>query len=442
MTLHSRFRVSLVLAATAVGLLCAAPDIRAESRIVDEPIVDVPADCPGESEATFGCRQERRFSRVYVLEFSFERRDSRGTQSHIEVEDRGQISLFLHFESSDRREFDDELREELANLAADAFAENFAGMGLSSGVFSTIARRSLEPSWSCFEHGSTREAKRYERYVERGPDGTTQITGSGWSGYDLDAVTGPLCEAGSATVHSVPSEEIRTMPVARALLETTVSAGFADGLRGTSYPEDLMALPLDLTYTIQRDPGVGRSESVHKEDGLVSASFSSEEMKISATASAAMLEARFLSTNAWVARWTVETVERRMGPMPAEEFLDRSDLLVALLPTLPPSSLDEEGNPGEAEFSEAYAIDFDANAFLEEIAERLDETAAIDVASLERAVADYPAGLRSSGWLLALCRPDGSADYRLLPTKAVAPVESAAVFCTAVERRLSTEGFE
>jgi len=410
-----------------------------EMRIVDEPIVDLPADCPGETEGSFGCRQERRFPRVYVLDFSLERRDSRESQSRVEVEDRGRISLFLHFDSSDRRRFDDELRQELASLAADAFAENFAGRESSSGVFSTIAPRSLEPSWSCFEHGSTREAKRYERHVERGPNGSTRITGSGWSGYGLDAVTGPLCEAGTTTVHSVPSEEIRTMPVARALLERSVDVGFADGLRRTSYAEDLIALPPDLVYTIQRDPGVGRSESVHTSDGLVSASFTSEEMKVSATASASSLEARFVTANAWVARWTVE---RRLGPMPAEEILDRSDLLVALLPTVPPRSLDDQGNPAEVEFSETYTIDFDADAFLGEIAERLDEAATIDATSLERAVADYPAGLLSRGWLLTMCRPDGSADYRLLPTKAVAPLENAVVFCSAVERRLSTEGVE
>ena len=45
-------------------------------------------------------------------------------------------------------------------------------------------------------------------------------------------------------------------------------------------------------------------------------------------------------------------------------------------------------------------------------------------------------GLKTEGWLVVLCREDGSATYFLPPTKAFNRVTNAAFFCGALEARL------
>jgi hypothetical protein len=408
-------------------------------RTVDEPIVDIPADCTGAEPGTFGCAQERRFPRAYVLEFFLERRETRDGEKRTEIEERGRASLLLSLDPAERKGFDDELRAALATLSADAFAESFAGLGPTAGVFGGIARRSAEPSWSCFERGTSRQTGRYERQVEGG-----RVTGSGWTGFSEDEVTLPLCRAGAALA-SAPgagADELRTTPAARALSETDVAVAFANGLRRDAYAEDLAPLPRDLVYTVTRTPGVKRSESVQTNDALVQASYTQDDVKVSASAAPAALATAPVATNAWVARWTVETAERTMGPLPGEVRLSGVELRIALLPTLPPVPVDSRGKPAAPEAKETYAVALDADAMLAEIGERLDDAAALDAAALEAAVADHPSGLGSQGWLLVVCRPDGSADYRLLPTKAVARVENADAFCAAVERQLSGAGID
>jgi len=238
------------------------------------------------------------------------------------------------------------------------------------------------------------------------------------------------------------AEELRTTPAARALSETDVAVAFADGLRREAYTDDLAPLPRDLVYTVTRTPGVKRSESVQSNDALVQASYTQDDVKVSASAAPAALATAPVATNAWVARWTVETVERTMGPLPGEVRLSGVELRIALLPTLPPVPLDNRGKSVAPEAKETYAVELDSGAMLVEVGERLDDAAALDAASIESAVADHPAGLGSQGWLLVVCRADGSADYRLLPTKAVAKVENADAFCAAVERQLAAAGID
>ena len=411
-------------------------------RVVDEVIVDVPTDCPATGTESLACRQERRFPRVYILDFSLERREARDTGVHIETEDRGRVSLFLHFDPAARQSFDDELRLALARLAADAFAESFAGLQPDGGVFSGIAPRSAEPSWSCFERGPSRQAGRYERYVERGEDGALHVTGSGWSGYREDQVTAALCKAGATVAQSLVPDEIRTMPVVRAILETTVRVSYLDGLQHPTPAEELTPWPPHLEYTVERDPGVTRSESVRKTAELVRASFTTDEVKVTASASAAQLAPGSVTTNSWVARWTLEIFERQMGPLPAEELVHQSDLLTAFFPTLPPARLDDRGAPVASEPVDTYDVGVDAEGLVTDVANRLDAAATIDVQSVEEAVASHPVGLKGSGWLLAICRSDGSADYRPLPTMAVGSVQNAAVLCAAVEHQLATVDVE
>ena len=125
-----------------------------------------------------------------------------------------------------------------------------------------------------------------------------------------------------------------------------------------------------------------------------------------------------------------------MGPAPTERTVGRSSLLVALLPTPPPERIDIDAS-APLEGPETHRIDLDVDAFLAEVGSRLDRVAVLDADALEDVIAEDPAGLRSQGWLMTVCREDGSARFGLLPTQARSSVTNAGAFCAAVETSLA-----
>jgi len=66
----------------------------------------------------------------------------------------------------------------------------------------------------------------------------------------------------------------------------------------------------------------------------------------------------------------------------------------------------------------------------------LDRHSGSHLERIEELMRRPPVGLRSEGWMIVLCREDGSATYFLPPTKAFHRVSNAAFFCGALEARL------
>jgi hypothetical protein len=404
-------------------------------RIALEPILEVPVRC---EDGSMTCTESRRFSRVYGLEFLVERRESHEEGVYIETEDRGRLFLAHDFEAEDERAFAEELQEFLNGLAANAFDEPFANLRREPGPLESVPERSVEPAWSCFEDGSSRSATRYHRQIEKNAEGETVGTSLGTSTYGNAAITGPVCEESARAVETVYPEEYRTMPVPRVVHEQVVRVEFVDGLVEESYPDQLMPLPDGSSLTVAAAPGVVSAESFHRPDGesFSRATMVRDNIEYAAAAEAARLPTGFASDNGWLSRWTVETIERRLGPMPVETVLDNRALAVSLLPTAPPVPLGRDGRPRVLETRTTHPVSFDSDAFLEEIGRRLDLGASLDAERIEEVITLRPAGFRSRGWILVACRSDGSAHYWLPPTRAHAPVLNSDLFCGEVEAQI------
>ena len=402
-------------------------------RTVQEALADVPVDCAGADPRSFGCTSGQRFARVYGLEFVLERRDARGTAPTVEVEPRGQAYLFLHLERDELNAFDDELRSRLAGLPADAFVDEYAGLAPEAEVFSRIARESPEPSWSCFEHGSSRAAAEYKREMGQDENGTRTVVRSGTTSYRSGPAVDPLCVTGPILVRSAALDEVRTMPSARALREETVLVGIVDQLpRG----RELLPLPDGLTYTTRKRPGVRSSTSRHSRDGrVVKASFTKGEVEIGAEVAPAAFPPHIVAAQGWIAAWTVETVDRELGVRPTEKRGQAFVLRTALVPTRPPTPVDDDGQPTATAPAETLEPRFDDEAYLGEIARRLDRVARLDGDTLARVIVEDPAGLGSQGFVLFICR-ERSATFEILPTGAGQQVTNAGELCAAIDRAL------
>jgi len=412
-----------------------------EIRTVQEAIADVPVDCAGAEPGSYGCSSEQRFARVYGLDLALERRDARGQTPRLDAEPRGQIYLLLHLERDDLAAFDEELRRGLAGLAADAFVDAFAGLAPGASVFARIAALTPEPSWSCFEDGASRSASRYERRVETGPDGKREIVGSGTTTSTVPALVDRLCQGGAALLRSARSEELRTMPSARALREETALVEFVDQIPDVARAEDLLALPEGFSYTVRRRPGVVTSASRHSRDAQVKATFTRDEVEIGAEVVPAVFPPHVVATRGWLASWTVSTLEREVGSRPRETRAQPVRLRTALVATLPPAPLDGEGRPTGGAPPETVEPRFDTEAYLGQIADRLDRAARLDAETLADAISRDPAGLASQGWILFVCR-ERSATFELLPTRAAQDIVNAGELCAALDRALARAGVE
>jgi len=412
-----------------------------EIRTVQEAIADLPADCVGAGPGSYGCSGEQRFSRVYALDFALERRDARGEVPRVDREERGQAYLFLHLERNDLTTFDEELRHTLAGLAADAFIDGFAGLSPQGEPFARIARLSPEPSWSCFEDGSSRSGSRYERHFETGPDGKREVVGSGTSSSTVPALVDRLCLGGAALLRSARPDELRTMPSARALREEAVHLGIVDGLPAVARTEDLVPLPGGFSYTVSDAPGVVQSASRHSDGSKVKASFARDGVRVGAEVTAATFPPYLVATRGWLAAWTVDTLERELGARPSETRVRSAQIRTALVATLPPTPVDGEGRPTGGTPPETVEPHFDAEAYLGAIAERLDRAARLDAETLAHAISVDPAGLASQGWILFVCR-ERTATFELLPTRASQEVVNASELCAALDRALARAGME
>jgi hypothetical protein len=85
-------------------------------------------------------------------------------------------------------------------------------------------------------------------------------------------------------------------------------------------------------------------------------------------------------------------------------------------------------------------VELNAELLREDIAHEFDVLSEVDARVLEWALlgggSSDPEWLRSQGWMMVVCREDGSAWFALPPTSAQSPVTNAPVFCAALERML------
>jgi hypothetical protein len=149
--------------------------------------------------------------------------------------------------------------------------------------------------------------------------------------------------------------------------------------------------------------------------------------------------------NAWLHRWTIETIERQLGPEPDSRVVGRKFLQVAYVATVPATVADpfeEMVVSTPFEFPEARDTTphvpprVDRAAFLDEMVGRLDRHHGPPSELLEELVTRPEAGLESDAWISVLCREDGSATYYLPPTQAHHRVLNPDLFCAAVESGL------
>jgi hypothetical protein len=392
-----------------------------------EVMLEVPADCSGRPRS---CLETRRFPVLYGLDFRLERRDVDAGVTGIVTEDRGRVYLALEMEPAEARTFDEDLRRILSGLSSDAFAEDFAGLRTGDPPFSSIAGWSVKPSWACFENLESRRIVQFSKEVKQQPDGKVEATATYTFTMGTGEFVGRVCDDMAKAMSGTAPEELRTMPVPHVVREQRVTATIASRLTAEAYPEQLVPLPPGATFI--KGPGSGTGESLSS----AAATLTENGIEYAAGVRPASLPPASASGTAWLSRWTMETVEKHLGALPTTKVLDRTSLMVALLPTLPPSEIDENGNSRERQPRQAYIAAINQEAFLEEIARRLDRQATLDGPTLEKAITYRPSGFLSEGWILVVCRPDGSADFWLAPTQARAAVENAALFCAAVDSGL------
>jgi hypothetical protein len=168
--------------------------------------------------------------------------------------------------------------------------------------------------------------------------------------------------------------------------------------------------------------------------------------KFEAMADPAVLPIEALDRAAWLHRWTIETVERRLGRDPEQRVIARAVFDVAYLATVPPEvgmdssrhDVSSTFEPGETKDAPPGAsVSIDRDALVAWVTDELARTAVDSAERLEAAVGRPGAGLVSEGWIAVVCHEDGSARYRLLPTNAWNHVLNAELFCAALESRLA-----
>ena len=420
-----------------------------EVREVIAPLADVPVIGRGgaSTETT-----AQRFARAYRVAFLEELRsaDEAGERRALRTP-LGEIHLALAFEREDEELYDDELRDALSSLSAEAFAEPLAGLDQRTPPFdaSTVAARTQEPSWACFETAETTRATRYTRTVTPHRDGGEPTVATGSAGYSDEEITAPLCDGLRNLTEPSRPVVIRTAPTPLSLLETTVRVAEAGGIPGRLTRDELASLPDEAVMLRRRNPGTKRAIHRGERGSLTSGSFTLEGETLITALKPANLRPQLLDGPAWLARFGVEVSERAHGPAPSDTPLETWDIHVALLPVGPPTEVeadfelefDEEGRAvgvkrpaSELSPDEEANVQFDSDAFVEKVAERLADERSLTTGALESALTQQPGGLASRGWLMIVCRDDGTATYGVPPAPSRNVVTNPGELCDVLRR--------
>jgi hypothetical protein len=288
----------------------------------------------------------------------------------------------------------------------------------------------VEPSWSCFDHQGSRILTKYEFEPILREDGTearNTYTGT----YTDELIAGPPCAEMAAATEAAYPEEIRTMSTPHLLLEQTLSVEVSNLLLWDAYADELAELPEGAELSRQEAPGVVGGHSIGKIEGVLTAGKTIDGVKTIARMLPAKLPPAVAGDNAWHARFEIRTVERRLGPMPERRLLERWYLTASLLPTLPPRDLDR--GPGELQPSSSYAVRLDDSALLASIAKSIDFRAEVTPDVLADKISRTAEGLGPTGWIMVICKTDGSATWGFPQVGAQVELQNGDLFCGAVE---------
>jgi len=398
--------------------------------------IEVPEKC---EDGSMTCTVTRRFARVWCIDFEVETRKTVGDDVLLEREGRGKACLALAADRADEESYDEDLRRSLEQLGAAAFDEPYAGLRPDRRPFDgLVAAHSEAPSWSCFENGAAKKATQYTRETTVDSDGATHVNGTSSSGYSDDETTVPLCSALDDATADIFPEVIRTMSTPRLLVEEVLRVDVSDTLQTQVHMDELVALP-DGAWLARREvPGVGRSTGQSRRDDVIESRLAVDEIETSARIIPAEIPVWAARTNVWHSRWTLETLERRVGAMPESRLIDSWSLTASLMPTSPPRDADrsEDAEWGPAESDAPIPVRLDQTALLRSVGESLDFSAEISPGVLADAIVGKIAGLGSPGWILVLCRHDADATWGIAPTRGRTRLLNGDEFCGTVEEYL------
>jgi hypothetical protein len=239
-------------------------------------------------------------------------------------------------------------------------------------------------------------------------------------------------------------EVIDTLAVPGKLREVAVLHEDAVNLDMES-PDALTPRPDGVLFVRRKVPENWKGKASGGDETRSVASHVSGGWRFDAQAVPATIPSEAVDRNAWLHRWTMETIERQLGPEPIDRVVGQTVLHVAYVATVPATVAD----PSEEmvvdvplEFPEARDISprvsprIDRAAFLDAIVGRLDRHHGPPSELLEELVTRPEAGLVSDAWITVLCREDGSTTYFLPPTRANHRVLNFDLFCAAVESEL------
>jgi len=440
----------LVIAATLPGLSEAA-EVYRRATVLEDRIgkiylrsaygvrLTVLTDCESNPD---GCQGNQVYDEVVRLDFASEHRELAGDEVIRTEEPAGSILMALAFSQDDLETFRTELQNRLRRLSAQAFVQAFAGWRPMAPPFDReLAALSERPTWVCFESDEWTKVARFHRKIDRDPDsGESLATGS----ETYETAPTPICsEMADATEGTYP-EVIDTLVVPGKLREVAVLHEDAVNI-DTESPDALAPRPDGVLFVRRKVPENWKGKASGNDETRSVASHVSGGWRFDAQAVPATIPSEALDRNAWLHRWTIETIERQLGPEPHSRVVGRKFLQVAYVATVPATVAD----PSEEmvvdvpfEFPEARDTTphvpprVDRAAFLDEMVGRLDRHHGPPSELLEELVTRPEAGLVSDAWISVLCREDGSATYYLPPTQAHHRVLNPDLFCAAVESGL------
>ena len=406
-------------------------------RAFEVPLA-VPVPC---QEGHGSCSAERRFPNAYRIDFVEERAAAAPGEVRVEELDRGTVFLALTMEAGDESDFQDLLRRILGSSSAGAFSSDFAGLGADVAPFDAVSvgNRSLEPSWVLFHSGSGGKLVRFSRETVRGQDGKLRVARIGSTSFSDPEIVAALTEQVEAALPRGEGESLRTMPAPRAQTEEIITVDVADRLLQEARGDELLRWPAGVSLTRVPRPGAvsGGGSTTNIPTGcVVAARRIREGVEFRAETAAVDIDPLPAVDNAWISAWTLRRIRRRLGPNPEADEETAGQLLLGLIPMLPPASPDSEESPPNEPAPESYQVVFDDDLFTAAVGEALDTQASLDLQTLERLLTERPQGLVSDGWLLVICREDGTADYFVPPTAAMCHVTNPEALCGAFEQAL------
>lgn len=407
--------------------------------------VRLPVTLPCES-GQGDCYQEQVYDEVLKVDFFSVLQEVDGDAVVTTEEPVGTVLLATHFDNADRTAFREILTNTFLGLPADAFDEPFAGLEPTHAPFDskTMGARSILPSWVCFEQGGQRSMTlRFLRQMVE-----DRVVGTGATRYRHPPTA--LCDEIATATESQYPDVYRTLVSPSRLLERVVE--HVDVVALNSDPRALPERPYGVGLVKQEQIGTGTIEASSRaeDDGLSRGTRTDRGWRYDAWAEPASISNSTLYENAWLHALRVTTIQREFGPHPSERVVDRSVLLTAYLATLPAARFHDLSPDGSIPLLESGhpAVEFDPPRGT--VPPRVDRTAFIDrlVAELDgnggvlddriRSWLEHPeVGLESEGWLVVVCSGDGSAFYRVPPTRAGHRVTNGREFCSTLESLLN-----